>query len=75
MNRKPLSPQPNTRQAPHTQAHRFRRIEQLCYFREWAIVLMHETRDPVYFDMVYLTFKKLRDMKVVLTDVGVTPLD
>ena len=50
---------------------RFRRIEQLLYFREWAIALRNRTGNPVYFDMILRTFYLLRDLGVVVTDVGV----
>ena len=49
---------------------KFRRIERLLYFREWAIRLMQKTRNPVYYDMIVSTYRKLRDFGVVVSDVG-----
>ena len=50
---------------------KMRRIERLLYFREWAIVLRDRTGDPVYFEMIWRTFCRLRDLGVVVCSVGV----
>ena len=56
---------------PNIYQNKFRRIEQLLYFREWAISLAMKYSNPVYTRLMIKTWNELYDLGVIVTDVGV----
>ena len=52
---------------------KYKRIEQILYFREWAIHLTIKTQKKVYLQMMLDTYKELRKLHVVATDVSREP--
>ena len=52
---------------------KYRRIEKLLYFREWAIHLSIKTQKNVYLQMILDTNRKLRKLGVIATNVDKEP--
>ena len=52
---------------------KYRRIEKLLYFREWAIHLSIKTQKKVYLKMMLDTYRELRKLGIVATDVSKEP--
>ena len=50
---------------------KFRRIEKLLYFREWAIALYYKTHNQEYMRMMIDTWKELYKLGVIVADVGI----